>query len=89
MGNIEERDDAAVRVAEALWPQKYVGDVTTAEWERCYAVVDAANGQLRGAVEALQFFADGGTYEEGGRVRAVPWPLQARAREALAAMRGQ
>jgi hypothetical protein len=60
LGNIEhsERDDAAQRVAEALWPQRYVGDVTTAEWERCYAVVDAANEQLRGAVKAIDAAQD-------------------------------
>jgi hypothetical protein len=39
--------------------------------------------------EALQFFADGGTYEDGGNVRRVPWPLQVRAREALAAARSE
>jgi hypothetical protein len=48
-----ERDDTAVKVAEALWPQRYMGDLTTAEWARCYAVVDAANDQLRGAVSLL------------------------------------
>lgn len=40
----------------------------------------AENERLR---EALHFFADGGSYEEGGKVRKVPWPLQVRAREAL------
>lgn len=48
-----ERDDTAVKVAEALWPQRYMGDLTTAEWAKCYAVVDAANDQLRGAVSLL------------------------------------
>jgi hypothetical protein len=49
-----ERDDTAVKVAEALWPQRYMGDLTTAEWAKCYAIVDAANDQLRGAVEAAR-----------------------------------
>jgi hypothetical protein len=53
-----ERDASAVKAAEALWPQRYMGDLTTAEWERCYAVVDAANDRLAGAVAALRILAD-------------------------------
>jgi len=51
--------------------------------------IESLRRQLAGAVDALQFFADGGTYEDGDKVRPVPWPLQVRAREALAAIRGR
>lgn len=37
---VHDRDDAAVKVAEALWPQRYIGDLTRAEWQQCYAIVD-------------------------------------------------
>lgn len=42
VNGLMERDESAVKVAEALWPQRYVGDLTRAEWVRCYEIVDAA-----------------------------------------------
>lgn len=39
-----ERDEAAVKAAEAIWPTRYIGDLSEADWRRCYAVVDALGG---------------------------------------------
>jgi hypothetical protein len=37
----DDRDDLAVRIAEALWPERYVGDLSVRDWKRVYAMVDA------------------------------------------------
>jgi hypothetical protein len=32
----QNRDEAAVALAESWWPNRYVGDLNTADWARVY-----------------------------------------------------
>jgi hypothetical protein len=40
MGDDEERDARAAALAQALWPGRYLGDLTRSEWERVYRELD-------------------------------------------------
>jgi hypothetical protein len=42
------RDERAEKVAVAIWPTRYVGDLTSDEWRRCYAAVDALHPDQQG-----------------------------------------
>jgi hypothetical protein len=35
-----DRDARAVALAESLWPNRYVGDLTRHEWDRVYHLID-------------------------------------------------
>lgn len=37
---LADRDELAAAVAERWWPGRYLGDLTTREWERVYSVLD-------------------------------------------------
>jgi hypothetical protein len=39
--NPRDRDEEAVALAEQWWPNRYVGDLTTAQWCRVYEALDA------------------------------------------------
>lgn len=34
-------DDSASALAAALWPERYIGDLTADEWDRVYELIDA------------------------------------------------